>query len=387
MTDSGELIRSRYIDKLTRLKGNGMVKALSGMRNVGKSTILRQYRESLVADGRPEGSIICVDCESLDFDGVDGTDMMTARIREAAGNLEFYVLFIDEPEKVEGWTAALYNLLQEGRCDIYISSSTDIGPIIKGSSIKDRVQEIRVDPLSLQEFMDLNGLTDPISSCERYSRIGGLPIVRADMDDDLAMAILRSTLSDILFNGALDQKGGDDPERLKALVRFIMGHLGQPVQMKDITEAIDKNQLFADKCLKAITENFVVFEQEDEGSKLLKSQMRFYASDAGIRSCIRGAGREWEDYADSMVYTELIRRGYEIKMEKYGETAAFVADTPKGRAYYMASPTVTPDEEPVRKFGFGPKTGKRRIQVVPRSEVSKGGMGLSDLLLGNDLVE
>ena len=35
MTDSGELIRSRYIDKLTRLKGNGMVKALSGMRNVG----------------------------------------------------------------------------------------------------------------------------------------------------------------------------------------------------------------------------------------------------------------------------------------------------------------------------------------------------------------
>ena len=91
MTDSGELIRSRYIDKLTQLKGNGMVKALSGMRNVGKSTILRQYRESLVADGRPEGSIICVDCESLDFDGVDGTDIMPARIREAAGNLEFYI--------------------------------------------------------------------------------------------------------------------------------------------------------------------------------------------------------------------------------------------------------------------------------------------------------
>ena len=37
MTDSGELIRSRYIDKLTQLKGNGMVKALSGMRNVGKT--------------------------------------------------------------------------------------------------------------------------------------------------------------------------------------------------------------------------------------------------------------------------------------------------------------------------------------------------------------
>lgn len=387
MAYDGELIRSRYIEKLSQLKGNGMVKALTGMRNVGKTTILRQYREKLEAEGMSEDAMICLDTESIDFCDVDGTDRMVAKIKEAADNLGFYILFIEEPERVEGWPAALYNLLQEGKCDIYISSSTDLEPLLKGSSIKDRVQDIRVDPLSLREFMDLNGIADPVSACEKYSRIGGLPVVRAEMDDDLAMAVLRGTLSDILFNGSLDHKGGDDPEKLKSLLHFLMGHLGESLQMKDLTEAIDKNQLFTDRCLRALIENFAVYRQEDDGSKLLKSQMRFYASDAGLRSCVKGTGMEWEDYADSVIYAELVRRGYDIKIEKYGEdSVSFVAETPKGRAHYMASPAPTPDEEPTRKFGLGPKTVKRRVQVVPRSELSRGGTDLSDLLLENDLV-
>ncbi len=386
MENGGELIRNAYIDRLSKLKGNGMIKALTGIRNVGKTTILRQFGDNLVSEGMSEDSVICLDVESPYFAGVKGTDGMMEKIRAAAGDLGFYVLLLDEPERIEGWTAALYNLLQEGKCDIYITSSADLGPILKGSSIKDRVQEIRVDPLSLKEFMELNGLQDPVSACEAYVRIGGLPVVRTSMDGPLAAAVLRGTLADILFSSTLELGGGDDSERLRTLMNFIMAHLGQSMQMKDISDTVDRNQLFAEKYVRALTGNFAFFEQEDEGSKLLKSQSRYYVTDAGLRYCTAGAPSDWETCATGALYSELMRRGYSVRIDRDGDGISFVADTPKGKTWYSVSETYVPDGDSGKKFGFGLRGSKRTVRIVPRSELQNGGMDLSDLLLEKDLV-
>lgn len=57
--------RSRYIDQLSRSKGNGLIKIVTGVRRSGKSFLLKKlFRRRLLDDGVTEDHILVIDMEN-----------------------------------------------------------------------------------------------------------------------------------------------------------------------------------------------------------------------------------------------------------------------------------------------------------------------------------
>lgn len=62
--------RNSYLNRIRGFLGKPVVKVITGMRRVGKSTLLRQIIESLHEDGVADDRILYVDMESLDFEHI-----------------------------------------------------------------------------------------------------------------------------------------------------------------------------------------------------------------------------------------------------------------------------------------------------------------------------
>ena len=60
--------RQYYLDKIKPFLGKGIVKAITGLRRVGKSVFVRQLIELLGENGVQQSNIIYIDKESLEFD-------------------------------------------------------------------------------------------------------------------------------------------------------------------------------------------------------------------------------------------------------------------------------------------------------------------------------
>ena len=65
--------RSSYIDQLSRSKGNGLIKIITGLRRSGKSFLLKTlFRKHLLDEGVQEDHIIIIDI--LHFPTAVGTE-------------------------------------------------------------------------------------------------------------------------------------------------------------------------------------------------------------------------------------------------------------------------------------------------------------------------
>ena len=70
--------RSSYIDQLSRSKGNGLIKIITGLRRSGKSFLLKTlFRKHLLDEGVQENHIIIIDMESRKKNAFKEPDYLT----------------------------------------------------------------------------------------------------------------------------------------------------------------------------------------------------------------------------------------------------------------------------------------------------------------------
>ena len=96
------LPRKQYVDELIRLKDNGRVKIITGLRRSGKSVLLFElFREHLLRDGVTSGQIIGIQLDDLNNikyrNPLELDKFIRNQITDA--NKRFYV-FIDEIQLV-----------------------------------------------------------------------------------------------------------------------------------------------------------------------------------------------------------------------------------------------------------------------------------------------
>ena len=60
--------RTSSLEKLRAYTGKPLVKIITGMRRTGKSTLLRQFRDTLLEENIPEENILLINMESLEYD-------------------------------------------------------------------------------------------------------------------------------------------------------------------------------------------------------------------------------------------------------------------------------------------------------------------------------
>ncbi len=360
--------RVSYLDKLKLFFGAHLIKVISGIRRCGKSVLMKQYLEYLLASGISESNILYINKESLEYDFLQSYQDLYRYIREkiSVQNGNKYLL-IDEIQEIEGWEKAINSLFSEGSYDIVITGSNsrmqskELSTLLAGRYI-----EITVYPLSFREFVSVRKAKTPVESQKElfnlYLRYGGMPgIHHLPLEDEAIFPFLNALLNTAFLKDVVARHKIRDVEMLERMARFVFSNCGNFTSAKSISGFLKSRRtsisvetvqnylhFLAEACIIHRVRRFDI-----QGKRELEYYEKFYMADIGLRYGVTGYSESAiSGILENLIHNELIYRGYTVKTGQLGNYEIdFIAEKPEERLYIQVAHLLEAEKTHDREFG------------------------------------
>lgn len=348
---SGLVRRERYLSLLHSGRGLfDVVKVITGMRRAGKSTLLRIYMDDLRSSGVSDDDMVSINLEDFRYLDVRDTESLNRILLERIGDDGVKYVFLDEIQNVDGWEVSVSALINTGRCDICITgSNSKMLSSELATHISGRYIEIGVLPLSFKEYLQLHP-ADTQSAFKDYIRYGSLPEVDPARGDELCDAQLLGIYNTVLVEDIMGRMGKGDVNTLRSIARFLYSNIGNETNIDKISKELRLSNDTVNRYISKLTEAFLFHQAEKYdivGKKLLRTNGKFYASDLGLRyiSLMGAGGTDISRPLENLVYLELIRRGYIVRVGSFRDWEVdFTAIKGDRTEYYQVCLTMMSDD-------------------------------------------
>lgn len=357
------ILRQSYLDKIERYLGKDTIIILTGQRRIGKSYILRQFRDKVSQN--LEFNVIFIDKEKHEFDDIKTYQDLNAYIDERRNKSKTNYILIDEIQDIEEFEKSVRSYYEEPDVEIVVTGSnskmlsSDLSTLIGG-----RYKEIYIQALSYEEFMLFHQLPDSDDTLAKYIQFGGLPgLVKMGLDEQDAREYQQDVYHTVLLKDVIMRNQIRNVPFLENLVRFLADNTGKIISANSIAKYM-KSQ--GDSVTSTVVINYTkllcdgylihkVNRYDIHGKKLFESNDKFYFEDNGLRNTLAGGSREGdiEKVIENIIYNHLIRLGYEVTVGQLqaGEID-FLCQKPEGQLLYVqASYIIADDATREREFG------------------------------------
>ncbi len=357
------IVRQSYIDRIERYLGKDTIIILTGQRRVGKSCLLRLFRDK--AGTNADVNIIYIDKEKKEFDDIRTYVDLNAHIDEhrQAGKKNY--ILIDEVQDIEAFEKSLRSYYEEPDVEIVVTGSnsrllsSDLSTLIGG-----RYKEIYIQSLSYGEFMQFYQLPDTDDTLAQYIQFGGLPgLLKTGLDEQDAREYQMDVYHTVLLKDVIMRNQIRNIPFLENLARFLADNTGKIISANSIAKYM-KSQgsnltstaiIHYISCLCAAYMIHQVSRYDIHGKRLFESNDKFYFEDIGIRNALAGGTREGdlEKVIENIVYSHLVRLGYEVAVgQLQGGEIDFVCRKASGqRAYVQVAYLIADETTYKREFG------------------------------------
>ena len=357
------ILRQSYLDKIERYLGKDTIIILTGQRRIGKSYILRLFRDKVSQN--QEFNVIFIDKEKHEFDDIKTYQDLNAYIDERRNKSKTNYILIDEIQDIEEFEKSVRSYYEEPDVEIVVTGSnsmmlsSDLSTLIGG-----RYKEIYIQALSYEEFMLFHQLPDSDDTLAKYIQFGGLPgLVKMGLDEQDAREYQQDVYHTVLLKDVIMRNQIRNVPFLENLVRFLADNTGKIISANSIAKYM-KSQ--GDSVTSTVIINYTKFlcdaylihkvnRYDIHGKKLFESNDKFYFEDNGLRNTLLGGSREGdiEKVIENIIYNHLIRLGYKVTVGQLqaGEID-FVCQKPEGQLLYVqASYIIADDATREREFG------------------------------------
>ena len=357
------IIRQAYIDQIEKYLGKETIVVVVGQRRVGKSYMLRQLLELKSKDSA--NNIIYIDKEKRQFDAIQTYQDLNAYIEEHIDRAKHNYILIDEVQDIKEFERSIRSYRTEPNTDVIITGSnahmlsSDLTTLIGG-----RYKEIRILPLSYEEFLVFHALPDNDESLGKYISFGGLPgLVVMGLDEEIARDYQMGIYNTVLLKDVVMRNQIRNVSFLEDLVRYLADNSGKLISANNICKFMKSQGLTITPTLiinylSFLCASYIISEVkrfEVHGKKLFESNGKFYFQDHGLRNAIAGGEREGdiEKVLETVVYQHLVRMGFTVHVGqlKAGEID-FVCSRLNGeRAYVQVAYVIADESTRQREFG------------------------------------
>lgn len=357
------IIRQAYIDQIEKYLGKEIIVVVVGQRRVGKSYMLRQLLELKSKDSA--NNIIYIDKEKRQFDAIQTYQDLNAYIEEHIDRAKHNYILIDEVQDIKEFERSIRSYRTEPNTDVIITGSnahmlsSDLTTLIGG-----RYKEIRILPLSYEEFLVFHALPDNDESLGKYISFGGLPgLVVMGLDEEIARDYQMGIYNTVLLKDVVMRNQIRNVSFLEDLVRYLADNSGKLISANNICKFMKSQGLTITPTLiinylSFLCASYIISEVkrfEVHGKKLFESNGKFYFQDHGLRNAIAGGEREGdiEKVLETVVYQHLMRMGFTVHVGqlKAGEID-FVCSRLNGeRAYVQVAYVIADESTRQREFG------------------------------------
>ena len=354
--------RKGYIDRIKPFMQKSVAKVLTGQRRVGKSFLLYQLIEEILAE-EPDANIIYVNLEDFTFSSLQtAEDLHSYIISHSKEKVKNYI-FIDEIQDIPGFEKVIRSLLLNEDNDIYITGSN--AKMLSGelaTYLSGRYIEFKIYSLSYSEFLEFHGLTESETSYELYSRYGGLPyLLNLPLEDETVNEYLKSVYSTIVFRDVVSRYKLRNTLFLEKLIEFLSENIGNLFSAKNISDylksqhtAISVNQI--QSYTEYLNNAFLIHRVERYdliGKRVFEIGEKYYFENMGIRNIVIGYRiTDKAKILENLVYNHLLYKGYDIKVGYYGDKEIdFVGEKNGEKLYIQVALKIDSDKTAEREFG------------------------------------
>lgn len=357
------ILRPQYLDQIEHYLGKDTIIILTGQRRIGKSFVLRMFRDKVRQD--QDANVIFIDKEKHEFDDIKTYKDLNAYIDGRRDGKKLNYILVDEIQDIEGFEKSVRSYYEEPDIEIVVTGSnskmlsSDLSTLIGG-----RYKEIYIQALSYEEFMLFHQLPDTDETLLKYIQFGGLPgLLKMGLDEQDARQYQLDVYHTVLLKDVILRNSIRNVAFLENLVRFLADNTGKIISANSIAKYMKSR---GDNITSTVVINYIKYlcdaymihrvnRYDIHGKKLFESNDKFYFEDNGIRNVLAGGSREGdiEKVIENIIYNHLIRLGYEVTVGQLqaGEID-FVCAKPEGhRVYVQVSYIIVDEVTREREFG------------------------------------
>ncbi len=283
--------RSRYLEILEKHIGSRDVILITGLRRVGKTTIMHQIIHRLLQNEDPR-KVLYVSMDYLPL-----KDHMILDIEDAfrrANSLKYnekVFLFLDEVHFQDDFELQLKNLYDLGFSKVFASGSANLDIIMRSPHLTGRQRIIRINPLSFGEFMQFRDLS--ITRADHhlfpslamdYVETGGLPEYVLSGDPN----VLQTLVDTILYRDISDRHDIRNRENVKNILMMIAQSVSTPLSVNRIARVLKVRNETISRVISLLVEANLIHVVERAG-KLAERKAavrKMYLADTGLFSVL-----------------------------------------------------------------------------------------------------
>lgn len=345
--------RSSYLSILKRWQNKRAIKVVTGIRRCGKSSLLKMFAEQIVAGGVSPAQVQTVNFEDIDNEPLLDYHALYAHVKERLQADKMNYLFFDEIQMVNSFQKVVDSLFLLENVDIYITGSNahllsgEIATLLTG-----RYVEIHLLPFAFSEYVSaLPPTTSRDDAFREFVENGAFPYVLQIKDDaEMVREYLSGLYSTIVLRDVVDRKNISDTMMLQSIVRFLADNVGNLTVVKRISDTMTSagrkiSSHTVENYVGALLDSFIFYSvprYDAKGKQLLKTGMKLYLADVGLRRIVCGSkGGDLGHILENIVFLELRRRGGEIYVGKVGDAEIdFIVMANGQKTYYQVSLSV-----------------------------------------------
>ena len=361
--------REYYMKKIIPFIDKDVVKVLTGIRRSGKSVMLKLIMDELGNRGVKNEQLININFENLKNRNYRNYEKLYEYILSKTDKrYKNYYIFLDEIQEVEEWEKCINSIRvdEDYNFDVYITGSN--AKLLSGelsTYLAGRYVEFIIYPFSFQEFLEIIGRQDEqISKREafqKYLRIGGMPFLHnLNFDYEAGIQYLQDIYASIILKDITQRNSIRDTDLLERIINYLIMNIGNTFSATSISKFFkSENRKVATETvlnyIKACEESFLLYKvprNDLVGKKVLNVNEKYYIADHGIREAILESNqRDINQVLKNIVYVEMIRRGYNVKIGKINNLEIdFVCTKNKETLYIQVSYLLASDETIKREF-------------------------------------
>ena len=320
------IIREHYLKQIRPFYENDLVKIITGIRRCGKSVLLKQVQDELMAAGK--------NCIFLDFDlkpvrnMIPDADALIGYVNERLGEEKLY-LFLDEIQNVTDWNEAC-RTLRLSNCSVFVSGSNS--KLLSREYTKElsgRYIAFRVRPFVYKESTQFAVQCGKTYSISDYLVWGGFPDSLAQDDIDAKKRYLNDLNDTIVYNDLENRYKIRKTEVFEKIVDYILISNARIFSAKSIADYMKGRNISVSvptviKYLGYLKEAYVITDialYSPKAKSKLNYYYKLYDEDVSMNSIrVMGTRFDLTHNLENIVLNELLFMGYEVTNYKLSST-------------------------------------------------------------------
>ena len=353
------IIREKYISKIKPFINKPVLKILTGMRRVGKSSLLHIIKDEILKDVADENKIY-INFEATNLLSINNVNSLLEYLKPLLEDVKGKVyFFFDEIQVIDGWEEVISDLKHNRDYDIFLTSSNK--KLI--SNLSEKYVEFEIQPFTFSEFKKAfeNMELSKENLFYKFIQLGGLPFLKYfDLDETPSFEYLNDIYNTVLVKDVLQYNNIRDVDLFNHIFSYVLTNIGQSFSASGIkTYLKNKNKnISVDTILNYLEYCNIAFlikkvpRYDITSKKTLKVDEKYYLTDHGFRQATGfPITQDIKRILENIVYIELISRGYEVKVGKVKDKEInFIAKKEKSLSYYQISYKIRDEKTRERIF-------------------------------------